>query len=283
MRQRNHIKAYFYKMIFNVSSTLSYDVFSKTTFIFNIQALQSDSQLIMEESLVISPEMAFEEFTLNNSDTRFIKMEVPEDVSFKIRYRAKVAVNPIQIEENELLKTSSLINLDHEVLPFLAPSRHCESDKLTEFALATFGNLLNDYSKARAINDWIFTNIKYTISSTNASTSATDTLQNKSGVCKDFAHLGIALCRALDIPARYFTGYAAALNPPDFHACYEVYINGHWNIFDPTNLANTDALVKIANAKDASEVPVLSFFGEINCTYMEVECHPILSDSELFD
>lgn len=264
-------------MIFNVSSTLSYDVFSKTTFFFNIQALQSTSQLIMEESLVISPTMAFEEFTSNNLDTRFIKMEVPKGIRFTIKYRAKVAVNPILIDENELLKTSSLINLDHDVLPFLMPSRHCESDKLTEFALATFGNLPNDYSKAKAINDWIFTNIKYTTASTNASTSATDTLQNKSGVCKDFAHLGIALCRALDIPARYFTGYAAALNPPDFHACFEVYINGNWIIFDPTNLANTEAIVKIANGKDASEVPVLSFFGEINCTYMEVDCHPILS------
>ena len=265
-------------MKFTVYSTLSYDVFSTTAFFFNIQAIQSAKQIIMEESLIITPSIAFEEFTLNHSDTRFIKMEVEEGKSFTINYKAQVVVNPVRIEEKTLLKSIPIMNLDHEVLPYISPSRHCESDKLMEFATKEFGFLPDDYSKALAIEDWIFDNICYTTGSTNSSASATDTLLHKTGVCKDFAHLGIALCRALDIPARYFTGYACHLNPPDFHACFEAYVGGHWIIFDPTKLAGLNGLVKIANGKDASEVAVASYFGAIRCTKMDIQCHPISTD-----
>lgn len=270
-------------MNFTVYSTLSYDVFSTTTFFFNIQAIQSANQIILEESLIINPAIAFEEFTLNHSDTRFIKMEVEEGSSFTINYKAQVVVNPARIEENALLKSIPIINLDHEVLPYISPSRHCESDKLMEFAIKEFGLLPDDYSKVLAIEGWIFDNICYTTGSTNSSASAKDTLLHKAGVCKDFAHLGIALCRALDIPARYFTGYASHLNPPDFHACFEAYIGGYWIIFDPTKLAALNGLVKIANGKDASEVAVASYFGAIRCTKMDIQCHPISTDFIPFD
>lgn len=84
---------------------------------------------------------------------------------------------------------------------------------------------------------------------TNASTSACDTLLRREGICNDFAHLGIALCRAVVIPARYFTGYAYNLNLPDFHACFEAYVGGQWLFFDPAKLASANGLVKIANEK----------------------------------
>jgi transglutaminase-like putative cysteine protease len=270
-------------MKFTVSSTLSYDVFSTTTFFFNIMTIQSDNQLILEESLIITPAIAFEEFTLNHSDARFIKLKVEKGMSFTITYQAQVVVNYTKIEEETLLKSIPIINLDHNVLPYISPSRYCESDKLMEFATNKFGFLPNEYSKALAIEDWIFNNITYTTGSTNSSTSATETLVNKAGVCKDFAHLGIALCRALDIPARYFTGYASHLKPPDFHACFEAYVGGHWIIFDPTKLAGLNGLVKIANGLDASEVAVASYFGDISCTNMDIQCHPVSADFVLFD
>ena len=77
-----------------------------------------------------------------------------------------------------------------------------------------------------AINEWIHENVEYVRGSTNSVTSAYDTVTQRTGVCRDFAHLAIALCRALNIPARYFTGYAYELEPPDFHACFECYIGG---------------------------------------------------------
>ena len=97
-----------------------------------------------------------------------------------------------------------------------------------------------------------------------------DTLTERVGVCRDFAHLGIALCRALTIPARYFTGYAYDLNPPDFHACFEAYIGGEWVFFDPTKLVPVNGLVKIANGRDAGDAAVASIFGKVSSTAIKV-------------
>ncbi|MCX6180398.1 MAG: transglutaminase family protein [Bacteroidetes bacterium] len=265
-------------MKFNVCSTLSYDVYSPTTFFFNIKAIKSATQIVESESLVITPPIAFEEFQVSNSDSRFIKLEVEKGCSFTITYRAEVTTSYIKIDEQELLKPMPFIKMDHEALAYISPSRHCESDKLMEFAKKNFGSLPNAYVKALAIEDWIFTHISYVQGSTNSSASATDTLLRTTGVCKDFAHLGIAMCRALDIPARYFAGYASHLNPPDFHACFEAYINGHWIVFDPTKLAGLNGLVRVSRAKDASEAPIAIYFGDIACTFMDVQCHPVSTE-----
>ncbi|PWA05852.1 transglutaminase-like domain-containing protein [Flavobacterium psychrotolerans] len=259
-------------MKFKVFGQLSYEVFSETTFIFNIQAAKSASQTIIQESLTIIPEIKFEEFLLKNNSTRFLKLVAKAETSFTITYQAEVAVIQ-KIRNKETLRQSTpIIDLDPEVLPFISPSRYCESDKLSDFSNDKFGHLTNNYDKVLAINNWIFSTIQYKIGSTDSSISAYDILNLKHGVCKDFSHLGIALCRSLDIPARYFTGYAYNLNPPDFHACFEAYISGNWILFDPTQLSTNNLLVKIAEGKDASEVAVASYFGNTICTNMNIQC-----------
>ncbi|MBC7889796.1 MAG: transglutaminase family protein [Ferruginibacter sp.] len=259
-------------MKFNIFSELSYEVFSPTTFIFNVQAARSPNQSIIEETLLVTPGLNFEEFTLNNVDARFIRMEVGTGIYFTITYYALVDVQYRIIDEKALAQSIPIIQLNTEVLPYLFPSRHCQSDKLRKLATKEFGHLQNTYTKVLAINNWIFNNTDYITGATDSGTSAYDTLIQREGVCKDFAHLGIAMCRASDIPARYFTGYACNLNPPDFHACFEAYIAGQWIFFDPTKLVPINGLVKIANSKDAGDAAVASFFGNTNCTYMNVQC-----------
>ena len=117
-----------------------------------------------------------------------------------------------------------------------------------------------------AITDWIHDNVEYVRGSTNSETSAYDTVTQRVGVCRDFAHLGIALCRALNIPARYFTGYAYELEPPDIHACFECYIGGTWMVFDATRLAHLNGLVRIAAGRDAADTAVASVFGAARCS-----------------
>ena len=263
---------YLCTMKFRVFSQLSYEVFSKTTFFFNIQALRSANQIIHSESLSVSAGLKLEEFSLKNSEVRFVKMVAEQGVAFTITYEAEVDVQYRVVDAASLLQASSIIDIDTEVLPFIAPSRHCPSDILYNWANKEFGYLSNEYSKVLAINDWIFRNITYKTGVSNSSTSASDTLLQREGVCKDFAHLAIALCRAIDIPARYFTGYAWNINPPDFHACFEAYIGGQWVLFDPTKLGTLNAMVKIATGKDATEIPVASFYGNTNCTYMDIRC-----------
>lgn len=261
---------YIYNMKFDISCELSYEVFSPTTFIFNIQAIRSANQIIIEESILINPILPFEEFTI--ADTRFVKLEVNQGASFTISYHAQVDVEYKIIDEGILLQHIPIVELDTHVLPYLFPSRHCQSDKLRKLAAKEFDHLPNDYLKVVAISDWIFNNIDYITGTTDSGTSAYDTLIQREGVCKDFAHLGIALCRAIDIPARYLTAYAYHLNPPDIHACFEAYIGGNWIIFDATKLVPINGLVKIANGKDATEAAVASFFGNTNCTFMNVQC-----------
>ncbi|MES2431031.1 MAG: transglutaminase family protein [Bacteroidota bacterium] len=256
-------------MNFNLFSELSYEVYSPTTFVFNIQAARSASQKILKESLLITIPLSTEEFELD--EVRFIKLHVDKPMFFTLTYNAEVEVDYKIIDESSLFQSIPLINFDKKIYPYLFPSRHCQSDKLEKLALKEFGKYSNEYSKVSAITDWIFNNIDYISGSTDAGTSAYDTVVQRQGVCKDFAHLGIALCRALNIPARYFTGYAYQLGTPDFHACFEAYLGNQWIIFDPTKMVPINGLVKIANGKDAAEVAVGNFFGNTICTYMNVQ------------
>lgn len=260
-------------MKFNIFSELEYQVISPTIFIFNVQAAKSPGQMIYEESLYTDPPLLPEEFTLNNTEVRFIRFEVNEPMFFTITYKATVDVKYKIIDETRLSQTIPLIKLNQSVIPFLFPSRYCQNDKLLKLAMHEFGSIQNTYEKVTAISDWIYNSVEYLSGTTNSCTSAYDTLTQREGVCRDFAHVGIALCRALDIPARYFTGYAYNLNPPDFHACFEAYIGGEWIFFDPTKLVPVNGLVKIANGRDAADAAVASFFGNSICTKMNVQCN----------
>jgi hypothetical protein len=259
-------------MKFNLFSELSYEVFSPTTFIFNIQAASSHNQEIIEEELYITPTIELEKFSINNGEARFIKLTASQGTSFTITYNATVDLHFKIIEKENLLKHIPIASFNNDVITYLFPSRHCQSDKLRKFATKEFGHLTNEYAKVVAINEWIFYHTDYISGTTDSGTSAIDTLIQREGVCKDFAHLGIALCRSLDIPARYVTGYGYNLQPPDFHACFEAYIGGNWIFFDPTKMVALNGFVKIANVKDATEAAVASFFGNTNCTYMNVQC-----------
>lgn len=262
-------------MKFSVFSELQYEVRMPTTFIFNIQVSRTSSQTVIEEKLTTDPPLHLEEFTSSTGEARFIKLQVTKKISFKITYSATVDLHYNIINQQKLLNTVPVIKLDADVIPYLFPSRYCQSDKLQKLATKEFGNIENAYAKVSAINEWIYNNVEYLGGVTNSSTSAHDTLTERVGVCRDFAHLGITLCRALSIPARYFTAYAYNLNPPDFHACFEAYIGGEWIFFDPTKLVPANGLIKIANGRDAADAAVASIFGNTGCISMTVKCESL--------
>ena len=189
-----------------------------------------------------------------------------------IRYKAEVDIDYNIIHQRKLSHTVPVNKLDANEMHYLFPSRYCQSDKLQKLASKEFGGVESAYGKVSAITEWIYNNVEYISGATNSSTSAHDTLTERVGVCRDFAHLGIALCRALTIPARYFTGYAYNLNPPDFHACFEAYIGGEWVFFDPTKLVPVNGLVKIANGRDAGDAAVASIFGKASSSSIVVKC-----------
>ena len=262
-------------MKFKVFSELQYEVKAPTTFIFNIQVARTPGQTIIEERLATEPFLEMEEFSSATGEARFVKLQVTKRISFKITYQATVDLHYDIIDQKRLLNTVPVVKLDADTIPYLFPSRYCQSDKLQKLATKEFGHIENQYAKVAAINEWIYNNVEYLGGSTTSSTSAHDTLTERVGVCRDFAHLGITLCRALSIPARYFTGYAYNLNPPDFHACFEAFIGGEWIFFDPTKLVPANGLVKIANGRDAADAAVASIFGNARFISMSVKCESI--------
>jgi len=268
-------------MEFRLKTDLYYDVYAPSTFVFSIHALKNTSnQKIISESIEISPDLAYKEFYSQNSNIRFITLKTNEFVPFRISYEATIEVQHKTIHKNALLKNTPIFDLKNNIIPFLYPSRHCPSDKLIKLAFNLFGHLQTDFEKVVAVNDWIYNNIDYVPGSTDSNTTAYNTIIQREGVCKDFAHLGIALCRALNIPARYFTCYAGNLYPPDIHACFEAYLGNKWILFDPTRLSSLDSIVKIAHGKDGSEIAVANIFGNAFCTYMNIECERLNNDSE---
>ncbi len=144
-----------------------------------------------------------------------------------------------------------------EELIYLRPSRYCPSDRIAGLATAQFGGLTPSAS-VFAIEEWLNTEVLYEPGSTVADDDALHPLLMRSGVCRDFAHLGVALCRALGIPARYVSVYAPGLDPMDFHAVVEAVVDGQWRVFDGTRLAPRPSLVRIAHGRDAADTALVT-------------------------
>ena len=161
-------------------------------------------------------------------------------------------------------------DLPLDILYYLYPSRYCQSDRLLRFVAAEFGDLVPGYSRVTAICNWIYDNVLYLSGSSDSLTSACDTAIERVGVCRDFAHLGIAFCRALNIPARFVSGYAYGLNPPDFHAWFEAYLGGRWYLFDPTRLVPQNGLIRVGTGRDAADVSFATIFGPVQMNQMRL-------------
>jgi len=258
-------------MIFHCSATLEYTVKFPSTLILNLHAQRNASQTILEEQFTIEPRVKVEEFHLRGSDNRFLRLETGRRKRLAVQYQAKVECD-YQLLAAGKIDDETVAEMDRNAIPYLFPSRYCQSDRLGRLAWDLFGKVANPYERVVAIVDWIHDNVEYVRGSTTTETSAYDTVTQRTGVCRDFAHLGIALCRALNIPARYFSGYAYELDPPDFHACFEAHVGGRWMIFDATRLAHLNGLVRIGTGRDAAEAAVASIFGSVRCERMVVDC-----------
>jgi transglutaminase-like putative cysteine protease len=163
-------------------------------------------------------------------------------------------------------------DLPDEVLAFLVPSRYCPSDQMVAQAREIAGNARPGYARAEAIRAWIEKNIEYKRGTSDESTSGLDTFNLRAGVCRDFAHVGIALCRSLLIPARMVVGYLHKLAPPmDQHAWFEAFVGGRWYTFDATQKEPRGGRIVIAYGRDAADVAITTPFGPIEVDGMQVQ------------
>lgn len=161
-----------------------------------------------------------------------------------------------------------------EVLQFLLQSRYCPSDKMEGRADDIVRGHAPGYAQVEAIRAWIHESIRYEYGVSNASTDALDTLDLGAGVCRDYSHVGIALCRSLHIPARMVVGYLHELDPMDLHAWFEAYVGGRWYAFDATQDRPRGNRIVMAYGRDAADVAFISNYGALETVDMKVWVDP---------
>lgn len=256
-------------MKFEVSAKIEYEALAPSTLLLNIQPYKSLNQTIIEETLFSNPGLKMKELNSLAGEKRFKIIDIPDTGHISLSYKA-IVKNEVKVIAAENLDDVPISLMPASALSYLNPSRYCQSDKLYKFAYNKFGKIEHAFQKIMAIREWIFNNVEYNGGYTTPQTSAFDTITEQIGVCRDFAHLGIALCRALTIPARYFTGYAYQLRPQDFHACFEAYLGGYWIIIDATKLVPVNGLIKIATGADATDTALASIFGNLQFKNMQI-------------
>lgn len=164
-------------------------------------------------------------------------------------------------------------SLPDDTLAYLLQSRYCPSDKMEERAREIVAGSAPGYPQVERIRQWVHANIEYRYGVSNESTCALDTLRDGAGVCRDFAHVAVALCRSLMIPARIVVGYLHELDPMDMHAWFEAFVGGRWYAFDATQDAPRGGRIVVAHGRDIADVAFLSNYGPLEITRMDVEVH----------
>ena len=244
-------------MQLSVRSELLYKFETPTDAIVSVQAAWSPEQFVLSEWLSINPAIPI--------------LQDPADVRGERRFRARLEGEVRIVYEAIVdnydrpalthdLRIRDLIDLPADALQYLTPSRYCPSDLFARFAQREFSGFSGG-AQMLAVLDWIYTHLDYEHGVSNAQTTARETFTDRAGVCRDFTHMGITLCRALGVPARAVSAYALHLEPPDFHAVFEVYLENSWYMVDATRLADPKALVRIGVGRDAADIAFLATNG----------------------
>lgn len=246
--------------------TLSYEVKdAMADFLFNIEAARTAHQFVVQERLDLPPAVEVARYADPVLGNRMFRVRVPRG-PFVVEYEAIVDIDH-RLDDGTLLSEVPVAELPFEVWQYLRPSRYCESDRLMEFAMREFGNMPRGYARVYAIREWVRHHVRFLSRSTNERTSAVNTIVERTGVCRDFAHLMIALCRAMSIPARMSStldyGADPAIGPPDFHAVVEAYLSHRWYLLDPSGVSIPTGLLRIGTGRDAADIPFAAIFGQV--------------------
>jgi transglutaminase-like putative cysteine protease len=260
-------------MLLAVRAVATYELTAETFMILMIEPpLTGVSHRVVEERLTTTPTTFCElrRDVYGNTQRHLI---APSGL-FSYEFKAEVEATP-----NALLPPQALQHppqeLPAEAVMYALPSRYYQPDLLSRMAMDEFGGYEVGGEKVRAIAEWVRRHVEYRYGTTDAKTSAFDTATERVGVCRDFAHLVIAFCRALSIPARYASGYAPGPDPPDFHGFAQVYLGGAWHNVDATIEGVRPALIPIPVGRDAADVAMSTSWGNNTLIDQSVEVHEV--------
>jgi transglutaminase-like putative cysteine protease len=255
-----------------------YKASEPTAALFMVKPRREEAQSVFQERFCCEPILSGVEY---------------QDEHDNIVYRAVLPAGTTTIEHDALVAVSScpdntgaqphfveLSKVPRSVLRYTMPSRYCDSDNILEFARDKFGKIPPGVDLVQAICDWVHENIEYRVGSGRANISASQILERGYGVCRDFAHVAITLCRAFDLPCRYVTGHLADIGrvspgtPMDFHAYFEVYL-GEWLTFDARFNVPRIGRIKVAHGLDAVDGAFATLYGEASLNNFEVWAYQV--------
>jgi transglutaminase-like putative cysteine protease len=262
-----------------VGCSLAYETPVPTSALFTLKPRIEGKVLVMQEKLSFGIGLPSHEFQDGHGNITYRSMLMPG--RNEIRHDALVAVSSLPDSREVWGNILPAGQLPSDLLRYTLPSRYCDSDKLLNFAWNNFGGITNGLLRVQAICDWVHNNIEYRFGSGRPDLSASEVIERRFGVCRDFAHAAIALCRTFNLPARYVTGHLPDIGyvdpgtPMDFHAYCEVYLGNDWFTFDPRYNVPRIGRVKVAHGSDAVDGAFATIFGEAKPAYFEVWAYQV--------
>jgi transglutaminase-like putative cysteine protease len=227
-----------------------------------------DADLLTPDRIESDPPLPMRDY-LDHFGNRVTRVEVPAGlVTFSDRFVIEDSGRPDETPPDA--GTTPIAGLPDETLLFLGPSRYCDSDKLSDFAWSQFGKSAGGTRCMQAISDFVHAKIRFNYMDASPTRCASDSMRESVGVCRDFAHLAIALCRCMNIPARYCTGYLGDIgvppdiNPGDFSAWAEVFLDGRWWTMDARHNHPRIGRIVMGRGRDAADVAMSTAFGVAN-------------------
>jgi transglutaminase-like putative cysteine protease len=254
-------------MILDATCQISYQAESPIPAIMMLRPRSGYAQWITREEYLFEPHTQVVEYT-DNFGNLCQRVLIPKG-RFEVRCSCR-AHTADKVDVNAEAPFVPVHQLPESTLEFLLPSRYCQSDLLNDLASSVIGNSLAGYPQVAAIEQWLRDEMKYVRGSSDARTSAVETAKAKTGVCRDYAHLGIALTRSLNIPARMVVGYLYRLEPMDLHAWFEAFVGGQWFTFDGTQGTPRGNRIAIGYGRDAADVALTSNYGALELKAMKV-------------
>ena len=254
-------------MLIRIGYDISYSVPQPTAMVLMLYTHPSRASSILKpERLVTEPPVEACEY-LDAFGNRCARIVAPAGV-LRLRCDAVISDNGEPDPVNPEAREHPVNELPVEALPFLLGSRYCELEKLLDRAWTLFGSVAPGWSRVQAICDWVHSNVVFGYEFARGDRTAFETAQEGRGVCRDFTHLAVALCRCMNIPARYATGYLgdigapASPSPMDFSAWFQVYLSGRWHTFDARHNTRRVGRILMAQGKDAADVALTTTFGK---------------------
>src|ERR1700677_1078094 len=257
-----------------VGCNLTYETTVPTSVLFVLKPRLEGRVLVMQERLSFGIGLPSYEFQDSHGNITYRSMLMPG--RNEIRHDALVAVSSLPDSRDIQGQIVPVGQLPFELLRYTLPSRYCDSDKLMDFAWNQFGQVTHGLPRVQAICDWVHNNIEYRFGSGRPDLSASEVIERRHGVCRDFAHSVIALCRTFNIPARYVTGHLPDIgftdsgSPGDFHAYCEVYLGRQWWIVDARFNTPRIGRIKMSHGLDAVDGAFGTIYGDSRLTYFEV-------------